>query len=76
MAPLKQQTNRMSLGDRQAYPWLRGHGSIEAPSKKVKPAAVFGYPWLRGHGSIEADLISLASFLAERVSMAERSWLH
>ena len=58
------------------YPWLKGHGSIEAPRIKQSVDRRNRYPWLKGHGSIEAikqNIIENCSFL---VSMAERSWLH
>ena len=37
-----------------AYPWLRGHGSIEALASSYARRRRRLYPWLRGHGSIEA----------------------
>ena len=36
------------------YPWLGGHGSIEAFQSGDGWARQRKYPWLGGHGSIEA----------------------
>ena len=39
----------------EMYPWLRGHGSIEARSRySCRCPTSASYPWLKGHGSIEA----------------------
>ena len=54
MAPLKQARDRRVSGVRWAYPWLRGHGSIEALNTPAILIVKSWYPWLRGHGSIEA----------------------
>ena len=40
--------------ERQKYPWLKGHGSIEALMKIEQRHSMPAYPWLKGHGSIEA----------------------
>ena len=58
------------------YPWLKGHGSIEACLDKAQPHPLRWYPWLKGHGSIEALYVRDSSFAIRLVSMAEGPWLH
>ena len=59
MAPLKRDRTmyQQFLFAQGGYPWLRGHGSIEAMSTGHTNAGseIQLYPWLRGHGSIEAS---------------------
>ena len=54
MAPLKHAALWQGIVDSETYPWLRGHGSIEAGSVASAEQGGMMYPWLRGHGSIEA----------------------
>ena len=54
MAPLKPVCVGTVSAPRSSYPWLGGHGSIEATLPPPVPQHTFAYPWLRGHGSIEA----------------------
>ena len=56
MAPLK--VRRPAYDERvdAAYPWLKGHGSIEGSCCcRFGYGAVGRYPWLKGHGSIEGQ---------------------
>ena len=54
MAPLKQNAYPLLNTGATKYPWLRGHGSIEAETCGGQRQHPCQYPWLRGHGSIEA----------------------
>ena len=54
MAPLKQLNVYRLRAWQTLYPWLRGHGSIEAVRLRPLFEGMSPYPWLRGHGSIEA----------------------
>ena len=53
MAPLKVEHAHLDAAGLDAYPWLRGHGSIEGTALASGANWTALYPWLRGHGSIE-----------------------
>ena len=76
MAPLKRPQIEAHVSLRQRYPWLRGHGFIEAFTRWAATLLGSMYPWLRGHGSIEAPDTAVSDVGNIVVSMAERSWLH
>ena len=54
MAPLKLERMSARHRDGRKYPWLKGHGSIEAAPARAAVPRASTYPWLKGHGYIEA----------------------
>ena len=70
MAPLKAGAQGPLPFPELAYPWLKGHGSIEGRMAASPRRGRTVYPWLKGHGSIEGLLL-----LALDEANSEYPWL-